>query len=526
MSMLPFNPRSVSEILSGMNPQFAGGLAENPGSATAHVLTDDSREVVPGAVFIARTGIQNITAFISQALAAGAVLVVTELNYADPRVIRVNELHAFVRQMVASVCAVNFDDLTIIGITGTNGKTSVAQFIAGALHRSGAPHTESIGVIGTLGAGIWSPGLEHLEPTVNTTPGLLETLRFVVEFIRRGVRYVVMEVSSHALAQNRLQGLPIRMAVFTNLSRDHLDYHGTMAAYFDAKKRLFSWPGLQTGLINFDEPQADQLFDSLSDTADCWAYGLGNPDWRVADCQQVRATSIRALPDGLAIDLQTPAGDARLHPPVIGLFNGANIMAALAAVLALGMPLETAITALDQSTPPPGRMQMAILPNGARALIDYAHTPDALEQALLALRAHRDATGKIICVFGCGGDRDRGKRPLMAAVAERWADQIIMTADNPRSEAPEAIIADMRAGLAASDVAPNTVMVELDRRAAIEQALMTAKPSDWVLIAGKGHEKTQEIQGQRLPFDDAAVVGDWIAQQTHVRAKRSVGGVA
>ncbi|OZB75580.1 MAG: UDP-N-acetylmuramoyl-L-alanyl-D-glutamate--2,6-diaminopimelate ligase [Halothiobacillus sp. 14-55-98] len=519
MSMLAFSPRPIGEILSALNLQ----VADNVGSAIAHVFTDDSREVVPGAVFFARSGIQpNIKPFISQALAAGAVLVVTEADYADPRVIRVEAVHSLVLQMVGHVCAVNFDDLTIIGITGTNGKTSVAQFIAGALSRSGAPHTASIGMIGTLGAGMWSPGLEHLQPTANTTPGLLETLRHAVDFIRQGARYVVMEVSSHALAQNRLQGLPIRLAVFTNLSRDHLDYHGTMTEYFAAKTKLFAWPGLRAGIINFDEPQADVLFEALGATADCWAYGLGDPDWRVADCQHVRVTSITALPNGIDIQVRTPLGEARLQPSLVGLFNGANIMAALAAVLALGMPLDTAIKALDQSTPPPGRMQMITLPNGARALVDYAHTPDALDQVLRALRDHRDAAGKIICVFGCGGDRDRGKRTLMAATAERLADQIVMTADNPRSEAPQAIIADMRGGLAS----PDTASVELDRRAAIESALMQAKAGDWVLIAGKGHETTQEIQGQRLPFDDAAVVRDWIAQQTNVRAKRSVGGAA
>jgi UDP-N-acetylmuramoyl-L-alanyl-D-glutamate--2,6-diaminopimelate ligase len=517
MSMLSFSPCSVSDLLSAMNMQTTAVIA----AEMAHVFTDDSREVVPGAVFFARSGIQpSIDPFISQALAAGAVLIFTEANYADPRVFKVDALHSFVRQLVGRVCAVNFDELTMIGITGTNGKTSVAQFIAGALSRSGAPHTASVGVIGTLGAGLWSPGLMHLKSTANTTPGLLETLGHAVDFIRQGVRYVVMEVSSHALAQNRLQGLPLRMAVFTNLSRDHLDYHGSMAEYFAAKTKLFAWPGLRAGIINFDEPEADVLFDALSESADCWAYGLGDPDWRVADCQQVRAASIKALPEGLDIRVRTPLGEARLQPPLVGLFNGANIMAALATVLALGMPLDTAIHALDQSTPPPGRMQMITLPNGARVLVDYAHTPDALDQVLRALRDHRSKTGQIICVFGCGGDRDRGKRPLMAAVAERLADQIVMTSDNPRSEAPEAIVADMRAGLSTPDAA----MVELDRQAAIEAALMRAKPNDWVLIAGKGHETTQEILGQRLPFDDVGVVRDWVAQQSSVRTKRTAGG--
>lgn len=520
MSTLSFSPRSVREILAPMNRQVAASV----GDAIAHGVTDDSREVVHGTVFIARRGLSPSSApFIAQALAAGAVLVLTEAaDDADPRVVRVESLHTFVCTMVGHLFDVTFNDLTIIGVTGTNGKTSVAQFIAGALARSGAPHTASVGVIGTLGAGLWTPGLERLQPTINTTPGLLETLRYAVDFIRLGVRYVVMEVSSHALVQNRLQGLPIRVAVFTNLSRDHLDYHGTMAAYFAAKTQLFAWPGLRAGIINFDEPQVEVLFEALSETADCWAYGLGDPDWRVADCHQVRGSLIRALPYGLDIRVQTPLGETRLQPPLVGLFNAANILAALSAVLALGMPLDTAVAALDQSTPPPGRMQMIPLPNGARALVDYAHTPDALDQVLRALRDHREAAGRILCVFGCGGDRDRGKRPLMAAVAERLADDIIFTTDNPRNEAPEAIIEDMRAGL----TAPQAAMVELDRRAAIASALIKAKPDDWVLIAGKGHETTQEIHGQRLPFDDVAVVREWVAQHTKTRAKSAAGGAA
>lgn len=519
MSLLHFSPRPVGDIRAAMNWHTQGDV----GSAQAHVFSDDSREVVPGTVFIARPDIQpNIEPLITQALASGAVLVVTETAYADPRVIRVDALHSFVCQMVSRVFDVSIDELTFIGITGTNGKTSVAQFIAGVLARSDAPHTESIGVIGTLGAGLWTPGLDRLRPTVNTTPGLLETLRYAVEFIRQGVRYVVMEVSSHALAQNRLRGLPIRVAVFTNLSRDHLDYHGSMDAYFAAKAKLFAWPGLRAGIINFDEPQADELFEVMSETADCWAYGLGHPDWRVADCQQVRATALTTSPDGMTLQVQTPQGEARLRLPLFGVFNGANVMAALTTVLALGMPLDTAIEALEQTTPPPGRMHTLALPNGALAIVDYAHTPDALDQVLRAVRDHRAATGRIICVFGCGGDRDRGKRPLMAEVAERLADQIILTSDNPRSEPPAAIIADMLTGLSA----PDDASVELDRRAAIESALGQAEPNDWIVIAGKGHETTQEIQGQRHPFDDAGVVRDWIAQQRRKWSKRSAGGVA
>ncbi len=501
MSLLTFNPQSVAHLAEAIGLDVAS-------PELAHALSDDSREITPGMIFIARRGVaHSAQAYIQSALDAGAVWVLSDEAYQDARVSVVADSALMLIALVRAATGFAVDDLYIIGITGTNGKTSVAQFIASALAASGAPHTAQIGLVGTLGAGFWSPDLRLLVPTHNTTPGLLAVLVHCVAFLSQGVRYVVMEVSSHALAQNRLRGLPIRSAVFTNLSRDHLDYHQDMAAYFEAKARLFAWPGLQTAIVNFDSPYTEDLISQLNPNVDCWAYGLGEPDWRVADCHQMTLKKLALNAQGFDAQMATPLGEAHINPVLIGLFNVANMMAALATVLALGMPLGVAVPALNQVAPPTGRMQRVALPNGAVAVIDYAHTPDALDQVLRALLDHRGADAKILCVFGCGGDRDQGKRPLMAAAAERLADTLILTSDNPRSEAPEAIVQAMRAGL----TQPSLAQIELDRGVAITQALAQANAGDWVLIAGKGHETTQEVQGQVCPFSDFATVMAWCA---------------
>lgn len=504
MSVLTFPARSVQDLATVLGLEHASGQL-------AYALCDDSREIKPGMIFIARTGqMHDAAVTIPQALSAGAVWVLSEAAFDDARVSVVADSATALIALVTAATGYSVADIAMIGITGTNGKTSVAQFIASALAASGAPHTAHIGVIGTLGAGIWSADLSAMQPTGNTTPGLLAVLKHAVAFLAQGVRYLVMEVSSHALAQNRLKGLPIRVAVFTNLSRDHLDYHGDMAAYLAAKARLFAWPGLQTAVINFDSPHAGALLEQLPPNADCWTYGLGAPDWQVADCRHITVKNLNLTVQGVQATLATSVGEAVLTPALIGHFNVANLMAALATALAIGMPLALAVPALNHVTPPPGRMQQIALPNGAVAVIDYAHTPDALDQALRALHDHRQAGAKIRCVFGCGGDRDHGKRPLMAAVAERLADALVLTSDNPRSEPAEAIIAQMLAGLAAPDAA----QIELDRRTAIRAALSTAQRGDWVLIAGKGHEATQEIQGQIYPFSDVAEVRAWCAEHS------------
>ncbi|MDA3878517.1 MAG: UDP-N-acetylmuramoyl-L-alanyl-D-glutamate--2,6-diaminopimelate ligase [Halothiobacillus sp.] len=507
MTLLAFNPQTVQNLLSAWDGALR--VSDVVAQQTVRALTDDSREAGPGIVFVARAGVRHsATEYISMALDRGAPLVLTEHHWPDDRCIAMPNLTGSLWRLVSQGCSVDFSGLQIVGVTGTNGKTSVTHFIAGALMRSGAPHTTAVGVIGTLGAGLWSAGLEDLKPTGNTTPGPLEILAHCVAFIRSGVRYVVMEVSSHALDQNRLDGVPVSVAVFTNLSRDHLDYHGDMERYFAAKTKLFTRPELKAAIINFDSPAADELLEAIGDAAVCWAYGLGDPDWRVADCQQVTLTEMTANPQGLQLTAHTPLGDVALASPLIGAFNAGNMLAALATLLSLGMPLDMAVSGLSQAGAPPGRMQVFGLPGGGQAIVDYAHTPDALDQVLRAVLDHRAGKGRTICVFGCGGERDRGKRTLMGTVAERLTDVIVLTNDNPRGESAQAIIDDILSGISVHA----TVEIEPDRAAAIQTALDMAGPTDWVLIAGKGHETTQEIAGEFLPFSDIEMVRRWIGE--------------
>lgn len=508
MTYLALNRQTVGELLS------MWALPHVPSDMVAgqavHGLTDDSREVGPGVVFVARAGVRHqATDYISMALAQGAALVLTEQTWPDARCVVVEGLTGHLWRWVAQGCGENLTGLQIVGVTGTNGKTSVTHFVAGALALSGAPHTEAVGVIGTLGAGLWAPRLDRLKPTGNTTPGLLEILAHCIDFVRAGVRYVVMEVSSHALDQGRLNGVPITAAVFTNLSRDHLDYHGDMAQYFAAKTKLFTRPELKAAIINFDSPYADALLDAVDGAASCWVFGLGDPDWRVADCQQIVLKAMSAHAGGLRLTVRTPSGDVSLVSSLIGAFNASNMLAALATLLSLGMPLETAVSGLRQAEPPPGRMEIFTLPNGGRAIVDYAHTPDALDQVLRAVCDHRAGAGRTVCVFGCGGERDRGKRPLMGTVAERLADVIVLTNDNPRSESPQAIMDDILTGISVHA----DVVIEPDRSCAIRTAMEMAGPSDWVLVAGKGHEATQEVAGSFLPFSDVETIRQWIGER-------------
>ncbi|ANJ67938.1 UDP-N-acetylmuramoyl-L-alanyl-D-glutamate--2,6-diaminopimelate ligase [Halothiobacillus diazotrophicus] len=505
MSFLVLNRQTVASLLTAWG--FPLTVSAEMAAQEVRALTDDSREVGPGVVFVARAGVHHqATDYIPMALERGAPLVLCEQPWADGRCVQVPNLTSQLWRLVSLGCGEDLSCLQIVGVTGTNGKTSVTHFIAGALKRSGAQHTAEIGVIGTLGAGLWSPGLDRLKPTGNTTPGLLEILAICVDFVRTGVRYVAMEVSSHALDQGRLDGVPITAAVFTNLSRDHLDYHGDMTRYFAAKAKLFMRPELKAAIVNFDSSVAEDLLEAMSGSAACWVYGLGDPDWRVADCQQVTVRHMVASPEGLRLTVQSPLGELSLATALIGAFNASNLLAALTTLLALGMPLEMAVSGLNQAEAPPGRMERFELPGAGHAIVDYAHTPDALDQVLRAVRDHRGDRGRTICVFGCGGERDRGKRALMGAVADRLAEVIVLTNDNPRSESPQAIIDDIIAGISVHA----NVTIEPDRAAAIRQALDAAGPEDWVVIAGKGHERTQEIAGTFLPFSDVDTVRQWI----------------
>lgn len=379
----------------------------------------------------------------------------------------------------------------VVAVTGTNGKTTVSQLLAQLMHA----HGQRSAVMGTAGNGI----LPNLAPSTHTTLEVLAMQQQLHAFAKQGVQVLAIEASSHGLHQQRLQAMPIEVAIFTNLSRDHLDYHRDMDDYAAAKARLFNhdyFTRLTHAVINRDDTAGAVMQAQAHQTGvTVWTYSLQDP---AAD---LFASDIQPSLNGVDFVLHTPQGALALHSPLLGRFNVANLLAAIGGALALGVPLAELPQAVANLAGASGRMQRIDSAQGG-FIVDYAHTPDALAQVLASLRAH--CAGKLWAVFGCGGDRDAGKRPLMTQAALDVADTVILTADNPRTEDPLAILADMQAGL--SDEQRARVCVEPDRRAAIEQAVKAAGPDDVVVIAGKGHETYQEINGVRHDFDDRVVV--------------------
>ena len=374
----------------------------------------------------------------------------------------------------------------MIGVTGTNGKTSCAHWIAAGLDASG----RHAAVLGTLGNGLWGA----LEDAPNTTADaalLHETLRHLASI---GAQAAAMEVSSHGLDQGRVNGVAFDVALFTNLSRDHLDYHGTMAAYGAAKAKLFAWPGLRFGVVNADDPFGQSLIDAArSRGRKVLTYGFGAAD--------IVGTHLAASSTGLAFAVETPWGKGEIHTRLVGAFNAANLLGVLGVLLVSGAALEPTIGFLAEVEAPPGRMQRLGGQGAPLVVIDYAHTPDALDKVLTSLRPAVAVGGELVCVFGCGGDRDRGKRPEMGRVAARLADRVVVTSDNPRSEEPGAITSDIVHGI--RETGNRRYAVEIDRAAAIATAIAEARVGDVVLLAGKGHEPYQETADVRHPFLDA-----------------------
>ncbi|MGB5147157.1 MAG: UDP-N-acetylmuramoyl-L-alanyl-D-glutamate--2,6-diaminopimelate ligase [Porticoccaceae bacterium] len=380
--------------------------------------------------------------------------------------------------------------LTITGVTGTNGKTTCTQLLAQLFAVLEAP----AGVIGTLGAGVLG-GPIALADTGLTTPDAIATQRLLAEFRDQGVHRVAMEVSSHSLDQQRVAGVPMHTAVFTNLSRDHLDYHRDMAAYRAAKARLFQQPGLASAVINLDDPAGPELLGALPPGVAGYGYSAQGGD------AAIRALDAEFSAAGVRVRVVTPWGEGALVSALPGRFNLANLLAVIGAACVQGFELAAVLAAVSQLRAAPGRMQSVGGAAGPQVVVDYAHTPDALEQVLAALR-ESVAGGRLWCVFGCGGERDRGKRPDMGAIAVAGADRVVVTSDNPRGEDPDAIIAEILSGVAANQ--RDRLWVIPERRAAIARAIADASPADIVLIAGKGHETWQEIAGVRWPCDDAA----------------------
>jgi UDP-N-acetylmuramoyl-L-alanyl-D-glutamate--2,6-diaminopimelate ligase len=460
-------------------------------------LTADSRAVRSGDAFVALagTGMHGL-GFADDARAAGAAAILFEAPV--PQGVTIPDAAIGVPNLRAKLGAIadRYLDspslhLTVIGVTGTNGKTSFVQLLTQVL----SLHGDVAGSIGTLGAGL----VGHVVAGERTTPDVISVHRLLAEMRDAGATHVAMEVSSHALDQGRADAVAFDVAVFTNLTRDHLDYHGSMDAYGDAKAKLFAWPTLRAAVVNLDDAFGTTLYARLP--AKVRRIGVSS---RGTVGAMLRAQHVRLNASGIAFDLamgdQTSDGES--HPiasKLLGRFNVDNLLAVAGALLALDWPLSTIAASLPQLQPVDGRMNRL---GGSKSLplvvVDYAHTPDALEQALASLRAH--TTGALICVFGCGGERDRGKRPQMAMIAERMADRVIVTDDNPRCEDGDAIVAEILAGFAR----PDAVCVQRDRASAIALAIAGTRPDDVVLIAGKGHETYQDIAGVQRPFDDMA----------------------
>lgn len=482
------------------------GLHAVPASLAAVELGDlvlDSRAVSAGDLFIALPGGSRHGAeFIDAVRAAGASAVLVEPEGAGllpeaSEVIAVPGLRGLLGELARRRYADPSAALRLVGVTGTNGKTSCVQLLAQALGQ--LPPFAPCGHIGTLGVGLagWHQAGER------TTPDVLSVHRTLADLVDRGARSAAMEVSSHALDQGRVDGVRFEVAAFSNLTRDHLDYHGSMQAYGEAKAKLFVQPGLRAAVLNIDDDFGRALAGQLDAGIEAWTVSAAG-----AAAARLRARDITCAADGLHFELQEGTQRAAVCSALVGRFNVDNLILVAACLRALGVPLPEVATRLAALQPVRGRMQRV---HGRAAqplvVVDYAHTPDALEQALRALRSH--AARRLICVFGCGGERDAGKRPLMAAIAERLADRVIVTDDNPRSEDGDAIVAQILAGARQREA----LHVERDRGRAIALALGEAAPGDAVLIAGKGHETSQEVAGEKRPFDDAAVAAHWLSER-------------
>lgn len=488
----------MNEVRDISLASLLAGIATVPsGEVRITDLALDSREVRPGSLFFALAGTrQHGLAFAAEAMARGARAILWEPadGVAPPvagegvLVAAVPGLGALVGRIAHRFFGSPSAHLQVVGITGTNGKTTCAWLVASALKHLDRPAM----YLGTLGAGV--PG--NLRVSSHTTPDAVQVHRELAAMRAHGARVVVMEVSSHALAQHRIAGLRFAVAAFTNLTRDHLDYHGSMERYGEAKARLFLEDLAGRKVINAGDAFGLGLSRRVAGQTHLtlvWTDAQPDVPPGVAT---LHASSVLSERGGLRVQVDGSCGRGVLHSPLIGRFNAENLLVALGILCSLDIPLEDGMTALSRCTAPPGRMQT--VDGGAGrplAVIDYAHTPDALAKVLTAVRDH--CRGQVWCVFGCGGDRDPGKRPLMGAVADDLADCIILTDDNPRSEKPEVITAAIAAAIRRHEI-----RIINDRREAIRTALAAARPGDLVLIAGKGHEDYQVHGGKRVPFSD------------------------
>lgn len=481
-------------------------FAQAPSSVLIRELTLDSRKVRPGDLFLAVAGTQQDGRdYIGDAIARGAAAVVYEASQApamhdsEALLLPVQGLQAQLSEIAGRFYGEPSRALRVVAVTGTNGKTSVTQLLAQASDLLG----QHCGLIGTLGSGFYG----HLTSGYYTTPNPLAVQATLANLKNAGAKVVAMEVSSHGLAQHRIDAVNIAVAVLTNLSRDHLDYHGSMQAYADAKARLFSWPGLRARVLNIDDAFGRELA-AQAPTAGLITYSLEDAS------ASIYCRNIRFSHSGIQAEVVTAHGEGNLSSSLIGRFNLSNLLATIGALLGLGHSLKQVLAIVAKLQGPAGRMQVLGGQERPLVVVDYAHTPDALEQVLSALRPHVGSTGRLLCLFGCGGERDPGKRPLMAEVVGRLADAALVTDDNPRGEDAASIRAEVLAGFSA-----NAEVTEVaGRAAAIAQIIAQAKRGDVIVLAGKGHEDYQEINQQRHHFSDLEQAEQALAawQVTHV----------
>ena len=515
-----------TEVLSQLCRELGHGDQPSAISLLSSInrLVTDSRLVEAGDAFVAYPGAQvDGRQYISQAIARGANAVIWDAHHfvwkpewTVPN-LAVDELRKHAGEIAAFVYNHPSEKLWMVGITGTNGKTSCSHWVAQSLSALGRKSA----LIGTLGNG-FPPALQA---TLNTTPDAISVHGLLAEYLKQQAEVVAMEVSSHALAQGRVSGVKFDVALLTNLSRDHLDYHGDMHSYAAAKRRLFNWQQLKYAVLNLDDAFGRELAEQLQDAAppihlspasgrkskrenkysipEVIAYGLSDAALQQAERQGLRMVyggKLQLDARGCRVQVHSSWGGGEVVSELLGRFNVENLLGSLAVLLVSEVPLADALQQISQLRSVPGRMQTLNVSGRPAVVVDYAHTPDALEKVLQALReVTNHGGGKLICVFGCGGDRDRGKRPMMGKVASKLADTTIVTSDNPRSEQAADILNEIIAGISG-----NFQVIE-DRAQAIYTAINLANIADTVLIAGKGHEDYQEIKGVKYPFSDIEV---------------------
>ncbi|MGR8946870.1 MAG: UDP-N-acetylmuramoyl-L-alanyl-D-glutamate--2,6-diaminopimelate ligase [Gammaproteobacteria bacterium] len=492
--------KSLASILEGIVPESDSGGVQISG------LRIDSRQITPRECFVAVPGENaNGIEFLDDAIARGASAALVDANCLEPGDSENKPVPCLiVENLLEHLPLISnrfYDypsrDITIVGVTGTNGKTSIASILAAAFKYRFGKST----YVGTLGIGHWP----HLQPNLNTTPDLLTIQRQLAESRAKGSNHCTLEASSHGLAQGRLAGVEIDVAVFSNLSHEHLDYHGSMEAYAASKRLLFNKP-VEHAVLNIDDEFGRRLCADIDSDIVRWPYGLEASKQHYDNL--TTASDVNISLRGISMWVRTPVGEGVIRSALIGSFNVANLLAAIAAAAALGWSFDDIAEAIACSAVVPGRMEF-INSNVDRGrdgddslptvIVDYAHTPDGLAQSLESLRTLAD--GRLICVFGCGGDRDKDKRPMMGRVAENLADVVIVTSDNPRSESPQTIVEQILAG----QKKPAASHIELSREKAIGFAIGQAGSGDVVLVAGKGHEDYQIVGAQKIPFSDRSL---------------------